>query len=188
MGHYNSVVPLTSDRLGNFDRVRVDSAQTSFFEGREFLVAHEFSIPTGQTAVIKLVTLRPVIVQMFNLNVDNGHLRFARKTGGTEGGSFATPISIGKTNSMPGPTDQRLWDGLQFQTNTVMSTGGTLAGGSEFDIIRLKTANANAQAVTVGSTTDDQIGVPPGTRYYVLQNLGNDTATGVLRVRWEERA
>lgn len=31
--NYSSTLPLTSNRLSKFDRVRVDVAQTGFFEG-----------------------------------------------------------------------------------------------------------------------------------------------------------
>lgn len=34
--HYSQWSPHTSDRLSGFDRVKVDAAQTGFFEGREF--------------------------------------------------------------------------------------------------------------------------------------------------------
>lgn len=187
MAHYSRELPKTSDRLGNFDRVKVDPAQTSFFEGREFLFAHEFSILTATSLVIKIVTLRAVIVQNFDLSIDDGTLRFTRRTGGVEGGSFSTIIAPQAVNAMAGPSDRRLYEGVPFTTNTVVTAGGTLTGGSVFDTIRLKTSNATAQASSVGKTDTDQIGVPAGTRYYVLENLGTGTVTGVLRVRWEER-
>lgn len=187
MAHYGRELPKTSDRLGNFDRVKVDPAQTSFFEGREFLFAHEFSIGAGLTKVIKIVTLRPVIVQSFDLSIDDGTLRFTRKTGGTEGGSFSESITPQAVNSMVGPSDRRLYAGVPFASNTVVTAGGTLTGGTAFDVMRLRTSNATAQAVTVGKTDTDQVGVPAGTRYYVLENLGAGTVNGVLRVKWEER-
>lgn len=187
MSHYSRELPKTSDKLGNFDRVKVDPGQTSFFEGREFLFAHEFAITTGTSLVFKIVTQRNVIVQKFELSCDEGTLRFTRKTGGTEGGSFSTSITPQACNSMVGATDRRLYSGVPFASNTVITAGGTLTGGNAFDVIRLKSPGATAQAVTVGTTDTDQIGVPAGTRYYVLENLGTGSATGVLRVRWEER-
>lgn len=37
----------TSDPFSGFDRIRVDEAQTSFFEGREFRVFEEFTLAAG---------------------------------------------------------------------------------------------------------------------------------------------
>lgn len=186
--HYNRELPKTSDRFGNFDRVRVDAAETSFFEGREFLLAREFSIAAGASLVLKIVTTKDTVVHNFDLTIDEGWVRFSRKTGGTEGGSFTTPVSLQPVNAMTGELNRRRWDGEPYELTTVVTTGGTLTGGSEFDIVRLRTSNATAQQVTVGGTGTDHVGAPAGTRYYVLTNLGTGTCTGVLRARYEERS
>lgn len=187
MAHYSRELPKTSDRLGNFDRVKVDPGQTGFFEGREFLINHEFTVGVGASYVVKLVTLRDIIVESFTLSIDDGFLKFTRRTGGTEGGSFSTSIVPQAVNSMVNPLEHRLYDGVPFASNTVVTAGGTLTGGNIFDAIRLKTSGATAQAATIGQSNTDAIGVPPGTRYYVFENLGNGSVTGIFRVKWEER-
>jgi len=45
----------TSTKEG-YARLRVDVAQTSFFEGREFRSFYEFNIPSGQSTTVRVVS------------------------------------------------------------------------------------------------------------------------------------
>ncbi len=59
---------LLTSSAESFRRVRVDPAQTGFFEGREFCSFYEFSIASGNSVVLKFscpVDLIPVCAAAF---------------------------------------------------------------------------------------------------------------------------
>jgi hypothetical protein len=187
MGYNSKWLHYTSDTLSGFHRLRVDPAQTSFWEGREFRSFLEFSIPQGATQVIKATSTVDMVIFDINVSVDAGHLRLTLRSGGTEGGVFGTPMPVLPVNSMTAPEDRRKFDGLYHQPSLVVATGGTLTGGTIVDVIRLKTSDNSNFAGAVGSGVQSEIGVAPGTRYWVLENIGSVTCTGVIKSRFEER-
>lgn len=61
-------------------------------------------------------------------------------------------------------------------------------GGTELDVLRVKTAGNSQQGSSVGTTGSDERGVGANTYYFRLLNLSaTDAVTGVMHVRWEER-
>ena len=118
---------LTSDPMDDVNsrsRVRVDVAQTSFFEGREFRSFIELSIAQGATQVVKVVSPVDFVLFQQSLTVDAGGIRFAAVTGGTEGGSFSTSLPVIGKNRM---TDRPL---PYYDAQLTMATGGTHSGGT----------------------------------------------------------
>jgi hypothetical protein len=170
---------LMTDGDGDFARVRVDSGQTGFFAGREARTFYEFSIPSGQSQVIKVVSLTDTIVQTFSLELDLASLRLELVVGGTEGGTFATPLPIFKTNTMSTASD--------YVPQVTMNRGGTHTGGTVVDLLTaISGANAN-KAVSQTATEALPQGFAEGTFYIRLINTDGATATGIFRARWEER-
>jgi hypothetical protein len=159
--------------------VRVDVGQTGFFAGREFRTFYEFSIPSGQTRVIKVVTPVDTIVQTFGAELDLAELRIELRAGGTEGGTFATALPSLPANGMSTSSG--------YAGQVTMRTGGTHTGGTVYDLLTLYSgANAN-KAVALSASENLPQGFPAGTYYISLQNTDGATATGIFRARWEER-
>lgn len=164
---------------GQNRRLRVDPGQTGFFAGKEFRSFYEFDLSDGQTAYIKAVVPIDVILRGVSVNLLEGELRLSTYTGGTEAGTFATPVpTFGRNNmeSRPEP----------FYTRQVaLTTGGTHSGGTLLDVLVDKTSdNANFSA-SVGASNEDERGIAPGTYYFHITATG--TTRGVMKARWEER-
>lgn len=170
---------LMTDDDGPYARVRVDVGQTGFFAGREFRTFYEFSIPSGQTRVIKVVAPIDTIVQTFGADLTLAELRIELRSGGTEGGTFATALPIIPTNSMSSSSG--------YDNQVTMHTGGTHTGGTVYDLLILY-SGANENKATASSATENSPqGFPAGTYYISMQNTDGNTAVGVFRARWEER-
>lgn len=156
-------------------RLRVDVGQTGLYTGHEFRLFHEFSA----SYVIKVVVPLNVILFGLEVNIIEGQARIETVSGGTEGGSFATPIIARPRNTMttvPQPP---------YASQLVWSTGGTLTGGTTIDVLLVKAASNSNFAASVGTATGDERGVAAGTFYFRTTVTG--TTSGVLKLRWEER-
>jgi hypothetical protein len=170
---------LMTDGDGEYSRLRVDTANTGFFAGREARTFYQFSIPNGQSQVIKVVSLTDTIVQNLILELDLASLRLELVVGGTEGGTFATPLPIFKTNTMSTASD--------YVPQVTMNRGGTHTGGTVVDVLTaISGANEN-KSVSQTATEDLPQGFAAGTFYIRLINTDGATATGIFRARWEER-
>lgn len=176
-------VPCTGHHMSDFARVKVDMAQTSFWRGREYRTFSELSIPALSTWIIKVVVPINVVLEGMTVDIDDGWLRLATVAGGVEGGAWVAVPTIFNCNNMTvGPDREAI-----VLPQVGISSGGTLTGGLEIDVVRLRTANASGAASTIGGHAGDERGVAPGTYYFKFQNLGNATIQGVFHVRWEER-
>lgn len=170
---------LTSKREG-FRRVRVDVAQTGFFEGREFRSFVEFNIPSGQSVVYKFSIPVNFILFEQNMTVDAGGVKYTAEIGGAFGGTFSTALPIVGKNRMttrPQPF---------YEAQATITTGGTYTGGTVIDVARLVTSGSTAQQATVGLSSTER-GLPPGDYCVRLTNLSNSSSTGVYNIFWEER-
>lgn len=186
---FQSELPVTSDRLQGFERVRVDPAQTSFFEGREFRTFKELNIAAGATYVIKAVVPLNIILFSLDVVIDDGQLRLGTYVGGTEGGVFSESLPRFNANNMSAGTNRRRsYSGLLYTPQTLLTAGGTHVDGTELDVVRLRTANASGQLQSVGSAPQDERGIAIGTYYFRLLNLSGSAAVmGTFKARWEER-
>ena len=188
MTHYSQWFNMTSDRLSDFARVKVDVGQTSFFEGREFRMFKELNIPASGTYVIRATVPVNTILMSARLELDLGNVRVGTYVGGTPGGVFTDMATVfGVNNMTPGIDHRNDYPGIYVRQN-VLADGGTHTGGTELDVVRLRTAaNAN-QGGSAGVDPDEPRGIAPGTYYFRLQNLSaTDIATGTFKIRWEER-
>lgn len=170
----------TSDTEG-YRRLRVDSGQTGFFEGREFRTFYELSITSGTSVYLRVTSPIDFILFEQSLTLDSGSVRFTAITGGTPSGTFSTQLPIiGKNRMVARKTP--------FYTSQItVAAGGGVSGGSIVELFRVVAANATAQQQTVLGASSTERGLPAGTYFLRLENIGNGTATGVYSLIWEER-
>lgn len=180
--HYTHLVHQTTDFQSGFDRTKVDAAQTSFFEGREFRSFLELTLAAGASQVIKVESAVPFILFGQELSVSAGELRLAPTLGGTEGGSYSVALPVIGKNRLP---ERRA---PYYESQVVLSTGGTHTGGTEVEVVHIIVAGATGQRSTVGASMSDERGLPAGTYYLRFTNPGASQAKGVYSLWWEERA
>lgn len=159
-------------------RLRVDVAQTGFFEGREFRTFKEWPTATSATYVIKAVV--PINIILFELGVEleAGTARIETLVGGTEGGTFSETLPIFPTNTMsekPQPP---------YANQVILTAGGTLAGGLLLDSLRAKTSDNSNFSASVGAAAGAERGVGANTYYF---RVTLSSVLGVFKARWEER-
>lgn len=161
-------------------RLRVDVGQTGFFAGREFRTFKELNIAASDSLTIRINCIVNTIAFGLTVAIGSGALRLATVVGGTPGGVFSDVLPVIGRNTMIGTP--------AYVAQNSAAAGGTHTGGTEIDVIRLKTNNNTNQATTIGTETGDERGVAPGTFYLRFTNLSaTDAVAGVFRLRWEER-
>lgn len=168
----------TSDRATKFARLRVDAGQTGFFEGREFRSFLEFSIAAGASVWGKFVSPCDFILWSQRLNVDAGTIRYRAFTPGAEGGVFTALPVIGKNRMVERRSPY-------YEPRVSLTSGGTHSGGTQLDAQRVNGGvggNSHTALMEGGER-----GLPAGTYYVQLENVGTGTATGVYDLWWEER-
>lgn len=176
---------LTSNKE-TFRRVRVDVAQTGFFEGREFRSFLEFSIASGQSLWIKVSAPVAFILFEQSLTVDAGGIRFSAFAGATGSGTYSTPLPVIGKNRLP---NRRIYETVSgyYEPQITLETGGAATGGQLVETFRVVASGATAQQSTVGGIVATERGLPAGDYYLKLENISNSTATGVYSLFWEER-
>lgn len=167
----------TPDAEG-YQRMRVDPAQTGFFEGREFRTFHRW--PTDTTAIQVIKAVVPINIILFELGVTlvAGEVLVETLVGGTEGGTFATSLFIAPTNTMsekPQPA---------YVNQVLLTTGGTLTGGTLLDPLIGKASDNANKASSVGAEAGAERGVGANTYYF---RITLTAARGNFKARWEER-
>lgn len=165
-------------------RLKVDIAQTGFFDGREFRTFKELSIAGMGVYVIRAVVPIDIILFGLNVTINTGDLKLETLVGGAPGGAFAETLPIFGANNMVGAPNR---ESPFYVPVVVLTAGGTLTGGTQLDVLRLKTNAVSNQASTVGVGPTDERGVAANTYYFRLTSLTNDAVDGVFRARWEER-
>lgn len=164
---------------GTNPRLRVDVGEPSFFDGRQFRTFHEFNLTLAAVMVIKAVVPLNVILYGLETSIATGEIRLETVVGGTEGGTFATPLPILPRNTMTErPTP------LYVPVVTLMA-GGTHSGGTLLDVLIVKTAGNTNFSSSAGAAVGDERGVGAGTYYFRLTAV--EATRGVFRARWEER-
>ncbi|MGQ7956510.1 hypothetical protein ACUTAF_02115 [Pseudomonas sp. SP16.1] len=159
-------------------RVRVDIAQTGFFEGREFRTFKEWTVAETSTYVVKAVVPINIILFELGIQLDEGQARIETLLGGTEGGTFSETLPIFPTNTMsekPQPA---------YVNQVQLTSGGTLTGGTLLDPLRAKTSGNTNHSSSVGAASGAERGVGANTYYFRMTLAG---AIGVFKARWEER-
>lgn len=167
-------------------RFRVDNGQTGFFERRMFRINHEFTDLADTPMVFKFVCPVNFILHYQSLEVDQGGIviRTYRASQGTEGGTFSGTIPIYSNNFMD--------EEPEYTFQTAVTTGGTFTptvAGSQVETIRVRTAGATAQQVSVGQGVSGERGIPAGTYYIVAARMSgvSGDCKGVYSLIVEER-
>ena len=172
-------IKLMTDDNGPYSRIRVDVGQTGFFAGREARTFYEFSIASGETQVIKVVSQTDTIVQIFAVELELAEIRVELVVGGTEGGTFNTPLPIFKTNTMSTAS--------AYTPQVTMNRGGTHTGGTVVDLLTAVSGPNPNKSVASSASENLPQGFAAGTFYIRLINTDGATASGIFRARWEER-
>jgi hypothetical protein len=170
---------LTEGGNSQYDRLKVTLGRSCFFAGRQRFTFYQYSIPTTETQVIKVVAGVDTLLQSFGATLNVAALRVELVSGGTESGTFGTPLPILPTNTMTTVG--------QYTSQVTMATGGTHSGGTVIDVLDLFAGVPARQAVAASATESEPLGFAPGTYYIRLINTDGATATGVFKARWEER-
>lgn len=164
-----------------FRRLRVDSGQTGFFEGREFRTFYELNIASGASVYIRFTSPIDFIIFEQSLTLDSGSVRFTALSGATGGGTYSNTLPVIGKNRMASRKSPF------YSAQSTIASGGTASGGSIVELFRVVAANASAQQQTVLGASSTERGLPAGTYYLRLENIGNGAATGVYSLIWEER-
>ena len=166
---------LLTDDAGPYARIRVDPGQTSFFAGREFRTFQKLSITSGGTATIRATVPKDIILFETSLSTEDATIEMQLRVGGTASGPW-TAMPVFRKNTMSvSPV---------IANAVTLDYDGGHTGGTVIDLVRVP-SNNKGSAFYGGSS---ERGVGAGTYYYVLQNVGTQTATIVFAGFWEERA
>lgn len=141
---------LTSNS-GNTARLKVAVGQTGFWEGREFRISEELSIPSATPKVFKFVSPVDFILTFQNLTSDSQGIKFEafRDNQGTEGGTF-TPDAL--PDGKPVEVMRVKTSGSTAQKTTI---GGSISGerGLAAGTYYLKFSNLPASGTADGVYT-----------------------------------
>lgn len=173
---------LTGGTPGVNPRLRTEDGDHAFFGKLQFRTFYRINIAAGTEIIIKVVVGVNLILRAVRFTIVNGQIDVETKVGGTEGGSFSTPLPVFNRNNMTeGPSAPA--------SQTTLDTGGTHTGGTVLDVLVGKAGSGAAVNVqTIGVTQGDERGILPGTYYYRVQAItGGGNVEGVLNAWWEER-
>lgn len=165
-----------------FRRLRVDTSQTSFFTGHQGRTFLELNIAAGATYLVQITVPVNTVLWNANLSVDAGSIKLSTYAGGTPSITPTDVVPVIPKNTMS--TRPTPFYTLQ---NQLVGATATLTGGILIDVVRVATAGATAQQISVGSSPFSERGVGVGTYFWVFNNYSNGTATGVFSAFWEER-
>jgi hypothetical protein len=170
----------TSPTIPRHNRVQVDSDSAAFYAGTRFRSFLEVSLASSATLTVRMVRPVDIIVKAFTLSVYSGELRCEVYRGGTPSGSFSSALPVlGMCEFTDRPTP--------YAAQCSLASGGSISGGTLYDIIHVKTSGATAQQFTVGAAGADQLGIPGNSMgYYKFSNPSNGASAGIFVIQWEE--
>lgn len=176
---------LTDGGFGSKRRIRVDPGQTGFFAGKFFRTYIEAVIPTaGPSLQFRFTSPINFILWSQVLTLTQGAIELRVFTGATTSGSWTARPSIGvnRMSEIPQPP---------YASQVVVETGGNFSGGTEVDLIKIRTSSANNSAQNVGVESSER-GLPAGVYHGRFQTLTggltvNDAAQLLYSISWEER-
>lgn len=166
-------------------RVRVDSGQTGFWEGREFRINQPLSVGSTDEFVIKFVSPINFILQLQSFVMRRDGIKFEayQSTQGVEGGTFTTSEYLLPNNAMS--------DTPVYSPQITVFDGGTFTPNANEiprEAVDVLAANATAQRTSVGGSAVKERGLAAGTYYLKFTNLlGSGNAIGFYNLIYEER-
>ena len=181
------VTTYTNPRKGWFEQAQggagvmlFEESNIAFREGRQYFTFTDVSIAQGATKVIKVVITSNTVMRDFFVDMVTSNVTVEIVSGGTEGGTFNSALTIQRTNNMS-TVPARV-------STTTMTTGGTLTGGTILDKFLLYAGNNANQSTARHGGEEFPVGFPAGTYYVRIVNIGTTTATGLFKARWSEDA
>lgn len=176
---YPSKCQLPSSLLAG-NRIRVDVGEASFFEGRQFRIAHEFAVDQNDRQVIKVDIGADTILTRSETSVDQAGVRYYIAVGGTPSGTFDQPITVIPKNTMS--------DAGAYTSQMAFNWGGDITGEDDSIVARVRVGNSNQRGTSVSGDLQAR-GFGASTVYLVIEPLDGTSATamGVLYLEWEER-
>lgn len=179
-------LPLITDNgVGPSARLRVDPGQTGFFAGRFFRSYIESLIPVaGPSVQFRFTSPVDFILWSQVLELTQGALELRVYTGATSSGTWTQRPVIGVNRMAERPQPY-------YTPLVTLETGGNFTGGTEVDLIKVRTSSANNSAQNVGAQASER-GLPAGTYHGRFATLAggvtvNDAAQMVYSLLWEER-
>lgn len=176
---------LTDGGFGANRRIRVDPGQTGFFAGRMFRTYIESVIPVaGPSLQFRFTSPINFILWSQSLTITQGAIEMRVYTGATSSGVWTPRPSIGvnRMSEIPQPP---------YTSQVLVETGGNFSGGTEVDLLKIRTSSANNSAQNVGVESSER-GLPAGIYHGRFQTLPggltvNDAAQLLYSISWEER-
>lgn len=176
---------LTDGGFGPSRRLRVDPGQTGFFAGRFFRSYIESLIPVaGPSVQFRFTSPIDFILWLQSLELTQGATELRIYTGATGSGTWTQRPVIGVNRMAQRPQPY-------YAAQCTLETGGNFTGGTEVDVLKVRTSAANNTAQNVGDSWTER-GLPAGVYYGRLQTLTgglnvNDPAQLIYALTWEER-
>ena len=137
----------------------------ALYNGRKFRAYREFT----SAVVLKAVFTAPFLLTDQRLHLDTGQARLVISVGATEATPFNTAVSTVFPMNGTRPLPPQL----------TITTGGTLTGGSEREVLRANSGGgAGAEATLSG-----QRRLPAGTYYFTINVTGS--TSGVYSIEYE---
>lgn len=167
--------------LTAINRATVENMSLGFRLGRQYRTFFEFELASGSSAVIKVVCSKDFLLQSQNFFVNSGSIRFSAVVGATESGSFSSILPIVGKNRAPS-----YLVGNVYTSGMVLSSGGSITGGTEVEVMRFASQGTTTHQSTVNGPMDNPRALPSGTYYLKLSNTDNSNSIGVYTIEWEE--
>lgn len=168
--------------VANSKRIRVESGQHSFWEGKEYRTFKELNVPVSGIYTVRINVTQDVILKSLRVSINSGKLRLTTFAGGVEDGVFSETFPILRKNTMSTAPNR--------PSTTIITAGGSVAPVSLIDVetVYVGEMQGNRISSTVGVSEFDERGVGAGLYYWGFQNLSTtETLTGTFHVYWEER-
>lgn len=163
-----------------FARLKVELGTAAFYAQRSFRAFYEFNVATAGRRVLRFSSPVNFLLKSQQLIVDTGGIRATANVGVTPSGVYTTFPTFGMNRAIPL---------LGYVQQATVATGGDFTGGTVTEALRVRSANATAQTVTVGGDAGPTGRLlPPGDYYILLEPLNGVTgaSTGVYSIEWEE--
>lgn len=167
-----------------FGRLKVEQGTAAFFQQRAFRAFFEFTVATSSFQVLKFSAPINFFLKSQQCSVDTGGIRVTANVSVTPSGTYTPFTAFGVNRSSPL---------LGYSQQCIVSAGvagvSTFTGGTVTEVLRVRSANATAQTITVGGDQGTTGRFLPAGDYYIkLEPLSGVTgsSTGVYSIEWEE--
>lgn len=145
----------------------------SLWQGHQYRAYAPFNLTNTGTQVFKFVCPFDFLFTAHSAYLDEGDIHAEIYIGSTEAGVWTTVGTHFNLNSLPGSNPA---------PTAVISTGGTITGGSQRELHMLKTGGGNPQGQE-GLLSGQRL-VPAGT-YYVKLTAQGVASNGIWRMAYE---